>query len=273
MCLLADQQTVAVTGFRVARPQLVFQSAMCGKCSRVIRGSSYQCIQSCKMTGVSLFNPYMICEPCFLYKKTTCPGKHALRKSYKHSILPEVINPQVTEKLCSCKISGISWATKGAYSFPVDKNDKHTGKCGLLLLRQSIIRARKGSLRDILQPKQKGIKLTKKKREKIGQPYKDTLSVSSLGSLLSLCDSEEDLKGDVKEDEIDDMLEDIRNSEKARNEFLQVLEKSEAQTRQALPSIGGRRRFLETIKTYPFGNVHMSLMVGPIIFENGAQAE
>lgn len=267
------------------------------------------------MIGFPLFNPYMVCESCFLYKKATCLGKHALRKSYKHSVLLEVINPQITEKLCSCRVSRISSAGGGAYSFPVDRHDKHSRKCGLLLLRQSIIRARKRSLQDSLQPKQKSTKLVKKersprdslqpkqksaelmekerslrgslqskqkspnlaKKEKRETNFKwmdqTTRNLSFPGSSSSLCDSEEDLKTAVKKHEITDMLKDVRDSETAQDEFLQALQISEEQTRKSLQSIGGRRRFLETLKKYPFGNVHMSLMVGPIIIENGAQLE
>ena len=261
----------------------VFESAICArpKCNRIIRGPSYKCLTS----GCS---ERSFCETCFLRGKVFClEQNHRYGKFYKHCILPEVVTPSRSFELCHCKIPGIGRGPQSKSLFPVDRGLKHSRsnpKCGLLKLRKSLHHARAKSLKEPLRLSQekKPNKLQKQgsrsfaalraKRQSLKEgilpDWDDELeTLKAVESSESSSDSLPELETAIREHERSKTIE-------GRGKFQVGSPQLSSDTiRQHGKDSKISNRMAAAVKKYPFGNVHVSLMVGPLLIENGAQQE
>jgi hypothetical protein len=213
----------------------VFIPMPCSHCGDIIRGIMFKCIErKCREVRKSGLGD-CICENC--YYTSAHPRKH-LTKKYKHSILQETITPERSHKICRC--SSVPRADENGVPsilFPVDPKSLHRGS------------SNKGTIKCGL--------LTLNER----------IAEAKYESQLSLAEKRKE-------------LDEIRKEENGERE--PIRKTSSANSPAHLNRDGGAlydeyhdegipvhiKRYTDR---YPFGNVHVSLMVGPLIIENGAK--
>lgn len=273
----------------------VFKSAVCArpKCNRIIRGPSYVCVRDCttdSSEGV-MANPIRFCETCFLQEKALCPYQHqGFRKTYKHSILPDIITPAVSRNLCECE--NIPFGAR----FPIDMNSTHqrsNPKCGLLNLRRKINLARAQSLKEPLNFAQKKQKSLLRKlpsvvndAQRVENAHKrQSMRLGHRKDIIPDWDDELDTLKTIES--ADESLPEIETALKEQNNSKEKHERSvsfDPTTTKHESSAHHVRSKCEkppnisnsiaaSLKRYPFANVRMSIMVGPLLIENGAQKE
>ena len=211
----------------------------CRTCGDVIRGSLFKCLESKCEAPLPLTQKDSICETCF--RASSHPPNH-MTKFYKHYILRDIITPKISRQICLC-----SAATGGGHlasPFPLDRNFPHRGKgkarvlkCGLLLLSDKVVEAKfQGTISQIeknqAQMEQKQIERHRKRVLKEGKARKAARKIRD-----PQVQEQEKTKSDVENEKVAD---------------------------QEIPFL--YRRFANR---YPFGNVHVALMFGSLMIENG----
>lgn len=286
---------VSVHCYSKAQGGPVFKSAVCArlKCNRIIRGPSYVCVRDCttdSSDGV-MANPIRFCETCFLQGKALCPNQHqGFRKTYKYSILQDTITPATSLILCECK--NIPFGAR----FPIDMNSTHKRSnptCVLLKLRNRVNLARAKSLEEPLrfvQKKQKNL------LRKLPTSVNDAQRVENAHRRQSLrlghrkdilLDWDDELEALKTIESGDDSLPEVETALKERTKGKEKHKRTVSfdldTTKQESSAHHVRSKsekppkistnIAASLKRYPFGNVRMSMMVGPLLIENGAQKE
>lgn len=231
--LLAENHLVALLGFdRYFMP--VFTSMRCSHCGDVIRGIMFQCVeQRCQEFRKNELGDY-VCENC--YYTSAHPRSH-LVKHYKHSILQETITQEISRKICRC--SSVPRIDKNGVTlalFPVDPSASHRGSPKMGTIKCGLLtlndRIAEAKYESQLSLVEKRKELEEIRKEAAGEKETD-LATLNMHSPIQL-----NRDGGALYDEYED--EDIPAHIK---------------------------RYTDR---YPFGNVHVSLMVGPLVIENGA---
>jgi hypothetical protein len=164
-----------------------------------------------------------------------------MRKSYKQSILHDVISKETSKLLCKCNLDINGEHPNSLNRFPITSSKQHSKGCGLLKLREQLIDAR----RKHIDPRHVN---SSSERTTLAKTEKDTTEHHQTPSLTSPA-------VDIAEDEIECLADPGGLS----------FENGHVEP-QRRPSFGNQK----LIKRFPFGNVHASLMVGPLMIENGA---
>lgn len=273
----------------------VFNSAICArpKCNRIIRGPSYICVRGCttQSSDGSMANPIRFCETCFLQGKALCPYQHqGFRKTYKHSILPDIISPAASRILCECK--NIPFGAR----FPIDMNSTHqrsNPKCVLLELSKTMNLARAKSLKEPLrfvQKKQKNLQRNLPASTNDAQRVENAhrRQILSLGHRKDILPDWDDELATMKTVESgDDSLPEVETALKERTKIKRKQRRTVSfdlnTTKQESSAHHIRSKsekppkistnIAASLKRYPFSNVRTSMMVGPLLIENGAQEE
>lgn len=207
----------------------------CSYCGDIIRGIMFQCVeQKCREFRKRELGDY-ICENC--YYTSAHPRKH-LTKKYKHSIIQETITPERSRKICRC--SSVPRADKNGVPstlFPVDPKALHRGSPNKGTIKCGLLTLNER----IAEAKYESQMSLADKRRELDEIRKEAAGEKESNRRNSNVDSPVQLirDGGALYDEYHD--EDIP---------LHI------------------KRYTDR---YPFGNVHVSLMVGPLIIENGAK--
>lgn len=286
---------VSALCYSKAQGGLVFKSAVCArpKCNRIIRGPSYVCVRDCtsdSSDGV-MANPIRFCETCFLQGKALCPYRHqGFRKTYKYSILPDIITPAASQILCECKKMPF-----GA-RFPIDMNSMHqrsNPKCALLKLRMRVNLARAKSLKEPLRFVQKNQKNLLRKlpasvndAQRVENAHRrQSLRLGHRKDILPDWDDElETLKTiESGDDSLPEVETALKERTKSKEKHKRTVSFDPNTTKQESSAHHVRSKsekppkistsIAASLKRYPFGNVRMSMMMGPLLIENGAQKE
>jgi hypothetical protein len=219
----------------------LFELLRCSTCNTVIRGSMYECIvEECTQKG----SKGIFCQDCRYETKHTEPH---LVKVYRHCILREAIDPEISRKICHCTTLYHNDSNGHPRElFPVCKSDQHRDaprggglRCGLLTLGDHVAEA-----------KYQGILLKLEKRKNLQDAQRIIEATKT------------------------------RNQETARRKAERERRKSKPTSRQkSTASVGTFEAqnsdedipfFMKDFTDrYPFGNVHMALRFGPLLFENG----
>ena len=232
----------------------------CRTCGDVIRGSLFKCLEPKCEAHLPLTQKDSICETCF--RAPSHPPNH-MTKFYKHYILRDIITPKVSRQICVCSAEtrGGPLAARTA-PFPIDKNFPHRGrgkarvlKCGLLLLSDKVMEAKfQSSVSQIekkqAQMQQKQMERHRKRVLKEGKARKAAQEFASKRQKQRANKTAKSPKNtDPQAQAQEKTMSDVEN-EKAADQEIPFL----------------YRRFANR---YPFGNVHVALMFGPLMIENG----
>ena len=198
-----------------------------------------------------------ICEACY---RTHHHGQESYLKCYKHCILASAITPEASRNICRCKnLPHVD--SLGHYHplFPVDSKAKHLNikgkggkRCGLLQLPESVALAKYDGMQTILG-KARGRDSTKQNRK---DKENDIKIMQEKNANKGTRQNRFHLKKVIGAN-----LVDTKEREAARGE---TIEFEEAKADKDIPFF--IRKYTER---YPFGNMHMSLRVGPLLVENG----
>ena len=222
----------------------------CKICNDAIRGVLFKCLEPNCTAAVQLTQKDSICETCF--RESRHPPSH-MTKFYKHFILRDIITPQVSRQICVCNGSvNAASRPRGSSLFPIDKNFAHRGKgktkvlrCGLLLLSDKVMEAKyQGSISHIEKGKRRAQARRNVKHN--DQTVKSTPRNRS-SKFRKATRHQQHADPQSKTDE--KTVSDIENEKLADQEIPLLY-----------------RKFTSR---YPFGNVHMALMFGPLMIENG----
>ena len=224
----------------------------CKACGDVIRGVLFKCLDRNCQAAVPLTQKDSICETCF--RRAWHPQSH-MTKFYKHLILRDIITPRVGRRICVCD-PDMGNAPKSWRSslFPIDDNFLHRGKgrpkvlkCGLLLLSDRVMEAKyQGTISSIEKRK----KQIQKRRQKKTIDKKEVQPTSKKGRLGR---SQTRLRGRR-----------YKNPQGKGDEKTTSDVEDEKLASKEIPLL--YRKFTNR---YPFGNVHIALMFGPLMIENG----
>jgi len=211
-----------------------FVPLACRLCQVTIRGIMFSCSENCETGGaLTLAAGDIVCEDCF--RTPLAKIQHIFVKVYKHCVLDEAVNPAVARKLCSCSTVRRFDADGNTIPlFPVDPEADH---------RTSAFTGA-GRCR-----------------------------LFSLGEVLAK----------VKHRQLQ---EDLANPQKRRTAFIQDASKASSSKRrrdrirplQNLKSTieddidgGVPAPVVKFLENFPLGNSHLSLMIGPLVIENGVK--
>lgn len=211
----------------------VLTSLQCSFCKETIRGCLYRKEPTDSTQGQTSSDS--VCEDC--YRKLFYENP-AFVKQYKHSILNEIITPEIGRKICKCyPIPHVP----DAVLFPMSKYDyeeRHKpSRCGLLQLGEITANA-----------KYNGMRAAMGRREQNGKELIDVQEAN-----------------DRYDEKVAKKL--WQRSEIVEQKTLSGDDRyavAEAQADEDIPIY--LRQYADK---YPFGNVHMALRVGPIVIENG----
>ena len=231
----------------------ILKALRCKICGDVIRGVLFKCLEKKCEAAPQLARKDSICETCFRESDPLHPQSH-MTKLYKHLILRNIITPQISRQICVCNLSsaGGSMARNGSL-FPINKDFPHRGKgqtrvlrCGLLLLSDKVMEAkyegtvskiekRKRRMQTKTQTKEDNQKTASSKLRRRGVRRK----VAAKNPQIA------DPQGKTEEKTMSDVEEEQRADKE-------------------IPFL-----YRKIARRYPFGNVHVALMFGPLIIENG----
>ena len=218
--------------------------------------------------------PGIICEECY---RNLYYGKGAYTKAYKHCILSEAITPEMSRKICKCLSLQQDTTTGEPQSlFPIEEPNKHkdtgnTGeKCKLLQLGDMFALAKYHGLQDSVGAKPRSQKDTGKAEK---QAKAGSRGLSSQFYKNSISNEERAGESDF---EAEEELEPKPEAE-GRNRRLSVLKTVQQLGASSNVSVTDEAAgdtdiplfFRKHAEKNPFGNVHMAVRVGPLVFENG----
>jgi hypothetical protein len=199
----------------------------------------FRCTHSDCRSEKQLKSSDFICEDC--YREERHPQSH-MAKLYKHSVLREVITSEIGNRICHCSsVPRRDTNGRPMAVFPVTANVQHRAsggaRCGLLNLKDRIAEAKLEG---------QSLKIANRKR------------------------MDEQERGDVRAT--------IKMHTKASSATGRVEQvsgrpgtwKLQEATIEKEKHKGVPLHLRQFIKKFPFGNVHILLMVGTILIENGA---
>jgi hypothetical protein len=211
----------------------LFQPMHCQRsgCNAIISGSMF--------TSHNPGEPGVICEDCywkFYY------GKESYSKKYKHCILPKVVTPEVSRRICQCEgASGNETAP-----FPIDKNANHAKVAGNAAMQCDLLKLKDA----IAQAKQTGFEQSERAE---GGTFSRLLFKFASQRTQSI-NSEN--------------IPDRQEAPKLRNIGLRRSYKKSA-TLDPHKDFGIPTFLRKCAEKNPFGDIHMALRIGPLIIENG----
>ncbi|KAK5625399.1 hypothetical protein RRF57_001115 [Xylaria bambusicola] len=226
-----------------------FSPMRCSSCSNVIRGSMYRRATFGQETNQE--QAEVVCEDCYREKFVGIVG---FAKMYKHSILREAVNPQVSRQICLCdQVPHYDVSGKPLNLFPVDKETQHlkaqqpgSVECGLLKLPEVEAEAKYDGMQSLVSRKKTKNKLLAEEKKE----YEEQEALKA--------------KKQQKQYQRTKVTQQNHNSLDIDMETGAVLAVADAEADEDVPFFLKRH-----IENYPFGNVHMALRVGPLVFENG----
>ncbi|KAI1122935.1 hypothetical protein F5Y10DRAFT_286645 [Nemania abortiva] len=247
---------------RPAIPQLRLQSVSksgvpiltplrCSSCSSIIRGSMYR---TANINQEQDKGPATICEDCYRDKFTETAK---FVKVYKHCILREAINPQISRQICFCEeVPHRDDNGKPVALFPVNGDAKHLKatkpglvECGLLKLPEIVAEAKYDGMQT----------LTSKKKRKKNNGLADEKREFDEGNA-----SVEPKKKQKQQQQRKIVTQKSQHAPDRTAQTGTSVGLAEAEADEDVPFF--LKRYTEK---YPFGNVHMALRLGPLVLENG----
>jgi hypothetical protein len=230
-----------------------FGPLRCSVCQEVIRGSFFH--------RVGELSSSASCESCFRKSK---PGSKSLIKAYKHCILRKAVTGEVSRRICRC--SSVARRDPDGRShdlFPMVSKDTHHPQCGLLNLVDS---------------------LTQAKYEAWLLPIEKRLNLNN--EIRANEEKENEARAKMKKELDKERAKGQKQAQKAARYGKTGLR---ATTNSSLVQYGERTATTESTATveekeangdiptfmkpftdqYPFGNIHMTLRMGPLLIENG----
>ena len=231
----------------------ILKSLRCKICGEVIRGVLFKCMEKKCEAAPLLDRKDSICETCFRESDPRHPQSH-MTKFYKHLILRDIITPRVSQQICVCNPSSgpVSMARSGSL-FPINKDFPHRGKgkkrvlrCGLLLLSDKVMEAKYQGTISKIEKGQKNV-------QKNSQTKKDDQTTDKSRSRRRGIRRRVRPKNPPKADP------QAKTEEKTMSDV-----EDEQQADKDIPFL-----YRNIARRYPFGNVHVALMFGPLMIENG----
>jgi hypothetical protein len=264
-----------------------FEALKCVKCNRDIRGPSYQCPRCYGDIDLSKRQEgqdYRICERCFLFKGQSCPvGHSSLKKYYKHCILSGVMDMSRSADLCQCNLGRTD--NQPLNRFPIDLSHGHSddpNTCALLHLRGRLNSARREALKKRIsvqrQSQSANAEISNSVQVQSSTQNEDEVLDSSDSGSIHIIDGiieDRQYKSRLKNLSISGIWsttsDDIKSEAKGIISSFdsQVDKKINHEFRKPLRK-WRQKKSKKLIRTFPLGNIHASLMVGPIIIENGS---
>jgi hypothetical protein len=238
-----------------------FRPLCCSSCSGVVRGTHFCCRSGCvgtsdnknqhvdkrKDTGETIDTnpssskpadqPYILCETCA--RNNIHPLSH-LRKFPKHCVITNSVSLLQSQQICQCHQSPSSQLSKSSlFPFRYGQREIHYSGCGLLNLTPEHFKVRYA---DIHRGKNRWNPLTIRN----GNPALASTPSPSSGRPLE----QKTLPG---------------------NQNLLGSTPSDSHSPDPKPFLKSMLKPIihPVLEKIPFGNVHMALMFGPLVIENG----
>jgi len=229
-----------------------FKAKRCAKCNSVIRGCSFRSVKDPEGANVA-------CETC--YRKLLY-GHPDMVKDYKHCVLTNGITPEMSRKICRCDtVNTIDSQGRSKALFPLDPTEVHLNSsgaagvlgCGLYELGNHVAEAKHHAILNTTES-QKSLSQSKHSDE----AYRIKLEKAEKKAL----DKAKKKKGYVP----------VRKGETSKVDPKTTIGEygsTAAVTTEGYEAIPVYLRAITD--TYPYGNVHMSLRIGPLLIENGVE--
>jgi hypothetical protein len=217
-----------------------FQVSTCSICRQTIRGSFFLCSMGCQAVNPSIVqanggnNATLLCEDCT--RMELHPAEH-LQKHQKHCILSHQSISQSANRICSC---GQANSAPIQYPFPITEKTSHPNTC---LLRRSTDLHTKAKLDNLKSCKALSQPNSETNEDHANTPDSAPLSPSKRKSFFDKITRRNSIS-----------TRESSNRERLLKGFTRSV------VRPAAKVVGN------TIK---YGNIHMSLSIGPIVIENG----
>jgi hypothetical protein len=250
------------------QPGVDFTPLRCSYCSELVRGSRFQCVRGCvDSSQVSGQRPVILCETCA--RGQVHPPDH-LKKMHKNCILAATISDPQARQICSCWESPTTdIGDKSLYPFTKTDRGRHDPGCHLLNLKSKHCQekldevVKLGRLHDF-----------ENSDSVVDQPPSEG-GVLIDGQMMPTADAPPDPPGGNQDSPqtasasvprglismVREKLSGVGRRIMARPVGLSSMEPLRKQVLQQ-----GMRLIKDDI---PFGNVHMGLVIGPLIIENG----
>lgn len=217
----------------------------CYSCSNAIRGSMY------RRQGHDQGTAEVICEDCYREKFLASAD---FVKIYKHCILRGAINPQLSRQICYCEeVPHRDTEGRPLGLFPVDKDAGHLKakgpglvECGLLKLPEIVAEAKYEGMQTLTSR-------TKIKLKGLADEKREAAERRAIES-----------KKLKQQQQRKIVTQESQNASNRTTETGTAVSVAEAEADDDVPFF--LKRYTEN---YPFGNVHMALRLGPLVFENG----
>ena len=222
----------------------------CKACGDVVRGILFKCLELKCQAAVPFTPKDSICETCF--RGSRHPQNH-MTKFYKHLILRDIITPRIGRQICFCdRTTRTARKGRDLPPFPIDDNFLHRGrkgkpkvlKCGLLLLSDRVMEAKYQGTISAIEKGKKQIQMLKQTKPN------DKTMVQSASRLTGLGRRQNQSRGRGY------TAPQGRGGEKTISDV-----EEEKLASKEIPLL--YRKFTNR---YPFGNVHVALMFGPLMF-------
>ncbi len=211
-----------------------FVPLLCHICQSTIRGIMFSCTENCEPgASLKLVAGDVVCEDCF--RTPLANIQHIFVKKYKHCVLDEAITPAIARKLCSCSTVKRFDADGNAISlFPVDTQADHRTSAftGAGRCRLFTLGEALAKAKHI-QLQEDAINPQKRRTASIQDASKAAASRRGRDKVRPL----QNLKATI-EDDIDG---------------------------------GVPAPVVNFLESFPLGNSHLSLMIGPLVIENGVK--
>lgn len=225
----------------------MFLPLRCSSCGSIIRGSMFNKLDE---GGAG-----SICEDCYWAHHY---GQDLFVKAYKHCILAEVITPAVSQNICRCSaVPHFDNSGRSRTLFPVDKEEKHlnidgTGgiQCGLLKLGELVAQAKYDGIQTVVGKRRKPSDASQMSKQQKEDGKEDVGLIKVAGW------QKRQLRTVTRTS--------LHNAKQMIAALGATTVADEAEADEDIPFF-----FRKYTKKYPFGNVHMSLRVGPLVIENG----
>ncbi|KAI4261388.1 MAG: hypothetical protein L6R42_003411 [Xanthoria sp. 1 TBL-2021] len=225
----------------------------CKACGDVVRGILFKCLEPKCQAAIPLNQMDSICETCF--RGSRHPQSH-MTKFYKHLILRDIITPRISREICVCDpTTHTAPKIRHLPPFPIDDKFLHRGKgklkvlkCGLLLLSDRVMEAKYQGTISAIEKRKRQVQTRKQIKPDDGTKVQSTtprLKGLRRRQTKSQGQRYTDPQGKVGEK----TMSDVEEEELASKEIPLLY-----------------RKFTNR---YPFGNVHVALMFGPLVIENG----
>jgi hypothetical protein len=259
-----------------------FQAQICLNCSTPIRGTRFHCIRGCFLTvklpkddiivEKSPQRPIILCETC---ARSNAHQPNHLEKMHKDCILALSMSSHQDLQVCSCpRLLSRRQQSKQIYPFRAKDRRLHEHNCGLLQLSPRYC-----------QTKYEELTVLKKLQETSQKPLvkaKVEPRTSTLHSKQTLPEASSKLKGSfVRTFPLNRFKPAVtlpgdtvlKDSPTQNVSFCQGYSSSPkgfiANTKEKLKRTLFRPLAQVGAKDIPYGNVHMALMFGPLLIENG----